>query len=292
MSLRGHVAMITGGAGGVGAIIAGALAAKGASLMLLGRSDDRLQATAVALRSAGRQVTWLRGDVEEPEAMRAAVTTTVATYGALDILVNCAGRYGPFGPIHRVDPQAWAANIRTNLIGTFNAIWAAVPAMVEGGRGGTIINLSGGGASKGRPTFSAYASSKTGVVRLTETIAEELRPYGIAVYAIAPGGVYTEMTGELLRSASTAAPGDVSEAERIKATGGTPPERIAELAIFLASSADRALTGRFISAAWDDWEAIARRAAEEDGLGDLYTLRRVTPPDPWNGATAEASQAP
>ncbi len=278
MRLRGRVAIVTGGAGGIGAIIAGALAAEGAALMLLGRSEDRLQTRAATLRSAGHEVTWLRADVEEPEAMQAAVTATVAMYGALDILVNCAGRYGPFGPIHRVDPQAWAANIRTNLIGAFNAIWAAVPAMTEHGRGGTIINLSGGGSSKGRPTFSAYASSKTGVVRLTETVAEELRPYGIAVYVIAPGGVYTAMTGELLSSAALAAPDDVAEAERIKATGGTPPERIGELAVFLASGAGSPLNGRFISAIWDDWEAMARQANGAGGLGDFYTLRRLVPP--------------
>jgi NAD(P)-dependent dehydrogenase (short-subunit alcohol dehydrogenase family) len=272
------VALITGGAGGIGAIIARALGVEGAALMLLGRSEDRLQVKAGVLRSAGFEVAWLRGDVEEPEAMRAVVAATVAKYGRLDILVNCAGRYGPFGPIHHVDTEAWAANIRTNLIGTFNAIWAVVPAMIEGGRGGTIINLSGGGASRGRPTFTAYASSKTGVVRLTETVAEELRPYDIGVYVIAPGGVYTEMTEELLLAAATAAPGDVAEAERIKATGGTAPERIGELAVFLASGAGRVLTGRFVSAAWDDWEAMARRANEADGPGDFYTLRRLVPP--------------
>ncbi len=277
MRLRERVALITGGAGGVGSIIASALAAEGAALMLIGRSEDRLQSRTAALRSAGREVTWLQAEVAEPEAMQAAVTATVAAYGALDILVNCAGCYGPVGPIHLVDPRAWAANIRTNLIGTFNAIWAAVPAMVEGGRGGTIINLSGGGSSKGRPTFSAYASSKTGVVRLTETVAEELRPYDIAVYVIAPGGVYTEMIEELLRSAATAALGDIAEAERIKASRGTPPERIGELAVFLASGAGRSLTGRFISAAWDDWEAMARRANEAEGLSEFYTLRRLVP---------------
>lgn len=281
--MRGRVALITGGAGGIGTIIAGALAAEGASLMLLGRSSERLQARCTALRSVGNEVSWVRADVEEPEAMRAAVATTVATYGALDILVNCAGRYGPFGPIHRVDPQAWAANTRINLIGTFNAIWAAVPAMIEGGRGGTIINISGGGSSKGRPTFSAYASSKTGVVRLTETAAEELRPYGINVYVIAPGGVYTAMIEDLLQSATTATPADVAEAERIKATGGTPPERIAELVTFLASGAGRSLTGRFISAAWDDWEAMARRANEVGGLGEFYTLRRLVPSSEGKG---------
>lgn len=277
MRLRGRVSLITGGAGGIGVIIASALAAEGAALVLLGRSEDRLETRAAALRSAGYEASWFRADVEEPEAMQAAVAATVATYGALDILVNCAGRYGPFGPIYAVDPQAWAANIRTNLIGSFNAIWAAVPAMIKGGRGGTIINLSGGGSSKGRPTFSAYASSKTGLVRLTETVAEELRPHDIAVYVVAPGGVYTDMTEELLRSAATAAPGDVAEAERIKATGGIPPERIGELAVFLASGAGRSLTGRFISAAWDDWEAMARRANEAGGLGEFYTLRRVVP---------------
>jgi 3-oxoacyl-[acyl-carrier protein] reductase len=277
------VALITGGAGGVGSIIARALAFESASVVLLGRSEERLQARATAMRNDGCEVTWLRANVEDPEAMRVAVTATIATHGSLDILVNCAGRYGPFGPIHRVDPQAWAANIRTNLIGTFNAIWAAVPAMVERGRGGTIINLSGGGSSKGRPTFSAYASSKTGVVRLTETVAAELRPYHIALYVIAPGGVYTEMTEELLRSAVAAAPDDVAEAERIKASGGTSPERIGELAVFLASGAGRSLTGRFISAAWDDWEAIARRTNEAEGLGEFYTLRRLLPSPSGDG---------
>ncbi len=166
MRLKGRVALITGGAGGIGTIIARALAADGASLMLLGRTADRLKAQSAVLRSRGSEVSWLRADVEEHAAMQAAVTKTLETYGGLDILVNCAGRYGPFGPVHRVDPQAWAANARTNLIGTFNSISAAVPAMLERGRGGTIINLSGGGSSKGRPMFSAYASSKTGVASL------------------------------------------------------------------------------------------------------------------------------
>lgn len=277
MRLRGHVALVTGGAGGVGTIIARALAIETASVMLLGRREDRLQARATALRNSGCEVGWVRADVEQPEAMRAAVTATLERYGALTILVNCAGHYGPFGPIHHVDPHNWSANIRTNLIGTFNAIWAAVPAMIQGRRGGAIINLSGGGASKGRPTFSAYASSKTGVVRLTETVAEELRSYDIAAYVIAPGGVYTEMIEELLQDGGRAAPEDVAEAERIKVTGGTSPEKIGELVVFLASAAGRSLTGRFISAAWDNWEDMARRADEAGGLSDFYTLRRRVP---------------
>jgi 3-oxoacyl-[acyl-carrier protein] reductase len=275
--LQGRVALITGGAGGIGEIATNALGAEGASLVLLGRSEDRLRTRAAALRTVGREVTWFRADVEDLKAMQAAVSAAVSTYGVLDILVNCAGRYGPFGPIHLADPQTWAANIRTNLIGTFNSIFACVPAMINGGRGGSIINLSGGGSSKGRPTFSAYASSKAGVVRLTETVAEELRPHGIYVYAIAPGGVYTAMVEELLQSAASAAPADVAEAERIKATGGASPERIGELIAFLASDAGRSLTGRFISAAWDDWEAMARRANETGGLGEFYTLRRLVP---------------
>lgn len=275
--LRGRVALVTGGAGGIGSTIAGALANEGAAVILLGRSENRLQAKAAVLQSIGHTVSWVRGDVTDPEAMRDAVSSILNTYDRLDILVNCAGRYGPFGPVHRVDPEAWAANVRTNLVGAFNAIWAVVPAMIQGGRGGTIICLSGGGASKGRPTFSAYASSKAGVVRLAETIAEELRPHNIAVYVIAPGGVYSEMTEELLSSRTAAASEDVAEAERIKTTGGTAPRRIGELAVFLASGAGHPLTGRFISAVWDDWEAMARQA-EAAALGEFYTLRRLVPP--------------
>jgi NAD(P)-dependent dehydrogenase (short-subunit alcohol dehydrogenase family) len=140
--------------------------------------------------------------------------------------------------------------------------------------GGKIINLSGGGAAAPRPYFSAYAASKAAVVRLTETLAEELKDENIQVNAIAPGAVATRMTDEILAVGDAAGPRAVSQALATKRDGSTP-DNAADLAVFLASEASGYLTGRLISAVWDDWRSFPMRL-DQIMATDLYTLRRVT----------------
>ena len=143
-------------------------------------------------------------------------------------------------------------------------------------KSGKIINFSGGGATSARPHFSAYGASKTAVVRLTETIAEENKPFNIQINAIAPGAVNTRMTGEVISAGKEAGEKGLAEAVKQLETGGTPLEKPANLAVFLASGESDGITGRLISAVWDDWQVIAKQTAQSKS-GDLYTLRRITP---------------
>jgi 3-oxoacyl-[acyl-carrier protein] reductase len=195
----------------------------------------------------------------------------------IDILVNNAAVQGPIGPLDSVDFSAWCEVFQTNLFApAFLAAEFAKRMRPVGG--GKIISISGGGATGPRPDFSAYAASKTALVRLTETLAEELKPYAIDVNAVAPGAMNTRMLEEVLSAGRDAAPREYDAAVKRANEGGVPPAKAAELVVFLASPASDGITGRLISAVWDDW---ANLPAHKDELAksDVYTLRRVVPKD-------------
>ena len=162
--------------------------------------------------------------------------------------------------------------MKVNLGGCFRCCSLVLPGMIER-RSGKIINLSGGGAVDPRPNFSAYAASKAAVVRFTETLAAEVAAHGIDVNAIAPGAIDTDMLREGI-AAGDAAGDEAEELRQIARQGGQDPDRAAALAVHLASAATDGLTGRLISAQWDDWENLDPRAVMET---DLFTLRRISP---------------
>ncbi|MGH7267702.1 MAG: SDR family NAD(P)-dependent oxidoreductase, partial [Candidatus Rokuibacteriota bacterium] len=197
---------------------------------------------------------------------------------AVTVVVNSAGVYGPLGPVEDVDLGAWAEAVTINLLGTVAVCRAFVPLLRAQGYG-KIITLSGGGATAPLPRLSAYAASKAAVVRFTETLAEELAGTGIDVNAIAPGALNTRLLDQVL----AAGPERTGEefyrrSVRQKADGGVPLERGAELAVFLASPASDGVTGRLVSAVWDDWAALPARREALAG-SDVYTLRRIVPAD-------------
>lgn len=143
-------------------------------------------------------------------------------------------------------------------------------------RRGKIINLSGGGAAYPAPHFSAYAASKAAVVRFTETLAEEMKAFNIQVNAIAPGAINTGIQEEVLAAGEIAGEKALAEAKKVRETGGTPPKVPAALAVFLASDESNGLTGKLISAVWDDWKEMGKRFPEIMST-NIYTLRRVVP---------------
>ncbi len=270
--LEGKTALITGGGRGIGRCIARAMADAGADLFLISRTEKELQETADLIAPSGRRVLTHRADVTQADAVHAAVTEAVGRLGRIDILVNNAGVQGPIGPLMEVSVDAWIKTIQVNLIGTFLMCRAVLPQMMAR-RQGKIINLSGGGATRPRPFFSAYGASKAAVVRLTETLAEELKPYRIQVNAVAPGAVLTQMTEEVLRAGEQAGPSALTEARQVQQKQ-VSADRAAGLAVFLASPASDGLTGRLISAIHDDWENLPGYL-EEVMASDLFTLRRV-----------------
>jgi len=142
----------------------------------------------------------VQGDLADPAAIRAMVDRAAGLLGGLDVLVNNAGVFTPH-PItdvsYRQWQQQWQATLGINLVGAANVTWCAVQHMK--GRGGRIINVSSRGAFRGEPHSPAYGASKAGLNALSQSLARALAPYGIAVTAVAPGFVATDMTNEHLK---------------------------------------------------------------------------------------------
>ena len=274
MNLAGQAAIVTGGGRGIGRAVALALARAGAGVLVLARTAAEVNTVAKEIRGCGGLALAHSGDVRKENDVAAAVERAMRAFGGVHILVNAAGIQGPIGPLWQNDLDAWRETLETHLLGTFLSCRAALPAMFAARRG-NIINFSGGGAAGPRENFSAYAASKAGVVRLTETLAEEVKPHNIQVNAIAPGAVFTRLTEQVIAAGSAAGSQGLAEARRTR-EARTLPERAAELVLFLASPESGLLTGRLISAVWDDWPAMVRDFSELAGAGG-YTLRRLDP---------------
>ena len=185
MKLEDKVAVVTGAGRGIGRAIALAFAREGADLVLAARTMTELEETAGGVRALGRNALAVKCDVSRRGDVTAMVGTALERFGRVDILVNNAGRITPLGPLVDSDSEEWLATISVNLGGVFRCCQAVLPIMRQQ-RAGKIINLSGGGATSASPYFSAYGASKTAVIRLTETLAEELKEYNIHATALWP----------------------------------------------------------------------------------------------------------
>jgi 3-oxoacyl-[acyl-carrier protein] reductase len=269
--------VVTGASLGIGRAIAEAFVRAGHHVVLCARTAGPLEQAARELARPFQKILAHPCDVSDEKQVRALADFTARELGGADVLVNNAGIQGPAGPLDEVDWNEWKRTIEIDLFGVALPCRAFIPQMKQRGAG-KIINLSGGGATGPRPFFSAYAAAKTAVVRLTENLAEELRPFHIDVNAIAPGAVKTRLTSETIAAgAEKIGPTAHAEAMRIKQEGGCPPQLAADLCVFLASAECNGITGRLISARWDDWKSLPARR-DELGGSDLYTLRRIVGP--------------
>ncbi|MBZ5575065.1 MAG: SDR family oxidoreductase [Acidobacteriia bacterium] len=269
-SHREKSVLIAGAGRGIGKRLAMGFAQAGARVGLLARSQAEIDLAKLEIEQAGGNALRIRADVRDLEQMVAAVDRVRAVFGRLDVLVVAAGVQGPIGPLLTTKAKAWNESIEINLIGTANACRAALPVMIER-RSGKIILLSGGGSAYSRPNFTAYAAAKTGVVRLAECLADEVRDHNVQVNCMAPGASYSHMTDEILRAGeSKAGPKEIEDAERVRITGGMAAEKQIQLALFLASEESNHISGKLIHVN-DDW----KRFASQNMKPELYTLRRV-----------------
>ena len=283
--LHGQVALVTGAGRGIGRATACALAAAGAGVAVLARSADQVGETAELITGAGGRALALTGDVTDREAVGASVRAVLDRFGRIDLLVNNAGANTVFGPVWEVDPDAWWADVRVNLLGPFLCSAAVLPEMVAR-RSGRIVNIASGTAGRAFPNNSAYAASKAALVRLTDCLSAEAVPHGISVFALGPGTVRSAMSLGLERSAEGRRwLGDVIAALRFG-----PAEVPAAAVVLLASGLADELSGRWLDAA-DNIAGIAARAADVRA-GDLFQLRRAKLPAGGPQAREHAEHVP
>jgi NAD(P)-dependent dehydrogenase (short-subunit alcohol dehydrogenase family) len=197
--MSGRAVLITGASRGIGRAIATEFAAAGDRVAVHHRGSADLAASlADSLPGAGHAV--VQADLADPDAVRVMVDDAARLLGGLDVLVNNAGVFTPH-PITDVSYQQWQdqwqATLGINLIGAANVTWCAVQHMK--GHGGRIINVSSRGAFRGEPNSPAYGASKAGLNSFSQSLARALAPLGIAVSAVAPGFVATDMTNEHLK---------------------------------------------------------------------------------------------
>jgi 3-oxoacyl-[acyl-carrier protein] reductase len=190
--------------------------------------------------------------------------------------VLAAGVNSPYGAIDQVAAEDWIRCFEINVFGVLHCVQEALPSMRKNGEG-SIVLFSGAGQAA-FPNFSAYAASKGAIWRLTETLGEELRESGIRINAIAPGAVNTRMMKEPLRAGEAAVGSkNFADLKKQESAGGVPASLAADLAHFLLSDHSRGLSGKTISAQWDeyrewkDFPALSR--------SNLYTFKRVVRED-------------
>lgn len=282
MKLRDKKVIITGGSQGLGKEIAKYCLIESASVAICARDIKTLNEAHNELQQYRQQnQTFISkaADVSNNEESRDFVGYCIENFRKIDVLINNAGVHGSKNTIDDVnfDLENWIDAISVNLIGTLNMCLAVVPYLKQNGHG-KIINLSGGGATSPMPGMSAYASSKAAIVRFTETIALELKQNKIDVNAVAPGALNTRLLDDVLLTGKGKVTSEYYEKLLIqKEKGGTPLSAGAELCVYLASDESDGISGKLISAVWDDWKNLHKHLKELDS--DIYTLRRIIPED-------------
>jgi NAD(P)-dependent dehydrogenase (short-subunit alcohol dehydrogenase family) len=279
MKLKNVNALITGGSQGLGKTIAEHYLREGANVCICSRGEKELFATRDELikKFPSQKVLAKACDVSNESQVSELASFTLSGLGSLQALVLNAGIYGPMGPTESVNLEEWKRALDINLFGVLLPCRALIPHFKKAGAG-KIVVLSGGGATNPLPNISSYAASKAAVVRLAETLAEELRPYHVDVNAIAPGALKTRFVDQVLAAGAEKVGAEFfAKNKKWAEEGAVPLELGANLAVYLASAESNGITGKLISAQWDPWEKL--QEFKGDLAGDIYTLRRIVPKD-------------
>jgi len=264
--------VIAGGSSGIGARLAQALASEGHRIFVCARRADRLASVADHFPGIETFVC----DVSDDGQVRNFVAAIAAKTDAVDVLINCAGGFGEIGSITVADSARWWRTIEINLKGTY-LVTQGMLALLMKGKQPRVINFAGGGAFSPFPNFSAYACSKTAIVRLTECLAAELASSNIRVNALAPGFVPTDMHQATLRAGEARAGRmQFQRTQAIMNQAAPAMENVVNCVRMLISPALDELTGKTISSNFDPWPTPTFKTCLPDIVrSDLYTLRRV-----------------
>lgn len=270
-----ETAIVTGGAKGIGLAISQHLVRQGTKVLICSRTQSDINQALKILNSSNRKMAFgILADVSMYGDCQKLIRRAKKLFkNHVDVLVNNAGIYGPIGLLEKNDFQLWAKTIEINLLGMVYCCQLVIPFMKRQGRG-KIINLCGGGVggSTSLPRFSAYYTSKVAVAGFTEVLADELKDYNIQVNCIAPGAVNTGITDYLItQGPKKAGPVMYEKAVVQKQSGGDSPLLAVKLVGYLILLQRGHLTGRLLSAKWDDFAAFSQAEFSQN----LFKLRRI-----------------
>ena len=249
MSLNGKVALVTGAAQGMGRAIAMRLAIEGASVVATDINGKLVEQTGIDIRELGHEALAVEADIGDVDDIDLVVTEALNAFGRIDILVNNAG-VTRHADIMDLTPEDWDRIHRVNARGVFFCLQRVAKEMIDGGRGGRIINIASiAGKGYSGTSNAAYAASKGAVLSMTQIAAHQLGRYDINVNAICPGVTRTAMSQEtaIQRSQNLGVSLDELEERRnaqIPIGRANEPEDIADMAVFLAGPGSRNITGQ------------------------------------------------
>jgi len=237
--LEGKVALVTGGASGIGRATALALAREGAKVVLADVAVERCEDTVVKIEEAGGEVCCVETDVSQPDQVEALINATVETYGRLDCAFNNAGIEGEQATTADCTEENWDRVININLKGVWLGMKYEIQQMLKQG-GGAIVNMSSVAGLVGFPNAPAYVASKHGILGLTKTAALEYATEGIRVNAVCPGVIRTAMV-ERVTGGKPEVEAQFAAMEPVGRMG--KPEEVAEAVVWLCSDAASFVTG-------------------------------------------------
>ncbi len=245
LRLDGRVALVTGAASGIGAATATLFAEAGADVALCWYAGDEHDVGPVAeqIERLGRKALVLEGDVARTESAERMVATTVTEFGRLDVVVANAAITRDVASLD-LDDERWLSVLDVDLGGVFRCFRAALPHMVENGRGRLLATSSIAGAVQGWPRHAHYTAAKAGIVGLVRSLAVEYAPHGITVNAVAPGVIVSPQTLDSVNSLGPA--GLDAFAKSVPVGRNGQPSDIANAFLFLASERASFITGQTI----------------------------------------------
>jgi len=236
MVLEQRVAVVTGGASGIGEEICRQFSREGATVIIADLNGESAQKLAGELKAAGRAAAVRCVDIRDTQKVKEAADQTADEFGTIDVLVNCAG-YNKFVAPDEVTPDLWDRFLSVNLDGSWNFAAAVMPYMMRQQKG-KIINIGSAAAVRANPKCLPYVVAKHGIVGLTRALAVDLGPYQINVNCICPGPIETPLFAQ-----STTPEFARQIRERIPLDRLGKPRDIASAAVFLASCASDFITG-------------------------------------------------
>lgn len=262
--------LVTGAGRGIGKRLALGFARLGSRIALAARSKAEIDLAHIEIEQAGGNALRIRADVRDPEQLALAVDRARVVFGSpIDVLICAAAISGPLNSFLQAPLKAWTEAIQINLLGVVHSCRAVLPSMIEK-RAGKIIVLVCESDEVPKLNFSAYATSKTAVVRLVESIAAEVSEHNVQINCFDPGPAYTSLTDEIIRAENRLESRVVTAAKETRRTGGMSPQVQLDIAAFLASEQSNHITGKLIHAT-DDWKKLKSASLRPDAL----TLRRL-----------------